>query len=112
MSGLRRLAAGPFTLAHSHSLEQLRTLLESQGEAALDALLLPVEHGVSAWPALQLDSRLGLRLWQGQTIRYKDGPYGMVRIYSDGRFLGIGRHLPDGGFSELRLLRYPDKPTD
>lgn len=108
LSGLRRLAAGPFTLAQSHTVEHLREVAANGGESALDALLLPVDFAVSAWPALHLDGAHGLRLWQGQALKVPGEPYGLVRLYSDTRFLGIGRHLPDDGFSELRLLRFPD----
>ncbi|HWK53979.1 MAG TPA: tRNA pseudouridine(55) synthase TruB [Hyphomicrobiales bacterium] len=109
LSGLRRLAAGPFTLQESHTLEHLREVAANAGEAeaALDALLLPVDFAVSTWPALHLGTELGLRLWQGQALKVPGEPYGHVRLYSGTTFLGIGRHLPDGGFAELRLLRFP-----
>jgi len=107
LSALRRDLAGPFTLPLSHSVDDLCQLWESGGPSALDALLLPMDFAVQDWPALQLEGEIGRRFWQGQSIRIQgtQSP-GSVRIYRDGRFMGIGELMPDGVVRPLRLVKY------
>ncbi|MDR2213474.1 MAG: tRNA pseudouridine(55) synthase TruB [Pseudomonadales bacterium] len=107
LSALRREQAGPFTLARSHGLDELRQCWENGGPAAIEALLLPVDFAVQDWPALWLNEANGLRFWQGQTLRTDPGQApGPRRIYGGERFLGIAELLPDASLRPLRLVKY------
>lgn len=63
---LRRLWVDPFTRPAMHTVAALEQTFVDGGVAALDRLLLPLEAGVGALPALQLDEAQVLRLRQGQ----------------------------------------------
>ncbi|MGH8040619.1 MAG: tRNA pseudouridine(55) synthase TruB [Rudaea sp.] len=63
---LRRLWVDPFTQPVMHTLAALEQTLVDGGLPALDRLLLPLEAGVGALPALQLDAAQAARLRQGQ----------------------------------------------
>lgn len=105
---LRRLWVDPFTAPRMYRLEELQALLEGQGEAALDACLLPIEVGLSGFPRVRLDSAQARRLGQGQRLRL-DGVDSAecVAIYSEaGRVLGLGEVDSDGVLRPSRLFTW------
>lgn len=107
LSALRRETAGPFTLARSHTLDELRCIWEREGPAGIEYRLLPADFAVWDWPALRLDEDVGLRFWQGQPLRLEhEALRGKLRIYCGTRFLGIGELLPNGDVLPLRLVKY------
>lgn len=69
ITALRRLWVEPFRDARAWTLGELQTVAETQGEAALEALLLPVETGLAHWPAVTVDWDEGRRLGMGQTVQ-------------------------------------------
>ena len=91
MSGLRRIAAGVYTEADAHTLEEIQAA-KAAGPEALQALMLPVESVFEPLPLLVVDARVEQHLYNGcPTSRYPaaDGRY---RVRSaDGRFLGLAR---------------------
>ena len=91
MSGLRRIAAGVYTEADAHTLEEIQAA-KAAGPEALQALMLPVESVVEPLPLLVVDARVEQHLYNGcPTSRYPaaDGRY---RVRSaDGRFLGLAQ---------------------
>lgn len=98
---LRRLWVEPFTQPRMFTLDQLQALAE-QGEAALDACLLPIEAGLAGYPRVDLDAADARRLAQGQGLRGFAGTPETVAVHGpDGRVLGLGRRGPD----ELRVQR-------
>lgn len=106
LSALRRTHLGPFAADAMRTLDELEALATGQGEAVLDALLLPVDAALLDHPALMLDERQARALCHGQVV-LMPGPAGLrVRAYGpDGRFLGIAAVAPDGGaLSVVRLL--------
>lgn len=91
MSALRRTAAGLYTEADAHSLEEILTA-KAQGLPALEALMLPVESVFAPLPLLVVDERAEQHLYNGcPTSRYPaaDGRY-RVRNAA-GQFLGLAR---------------------
>ena len=68
ITALRRSWVEPFRGARAYTLGDLQTVAETQGEAALEALLLPVETGLLHWPAVTVDAEQGRRLGMGQTV--------------------------------------------
>ena len=91
MSALRRTAAGLYTEADAHTLEEILAAKEL-GLPALEALMLPVESVFTPLPLLVVDERAEQHLYNGcPTSRYPaaDGRY-RVRNAA-GQFLGLAR---------------------
>ena len=89
MSALRRTAAGLYTEADAHTLEEILAAKE-QGNAALEALMLPVESVFTPLPLLMVEPWVEQHLYNGcPTSRYPaaDGRY-RVRNAA-GQFLGL-----------------------
>ena len=89
MSALRRVAAGVYTEADPHSLEEIQAA-KNAGPEALQALMLPVESVFTSLPLLVADERVEQHLYNGcPTSRYPaaDGRY-RVRN-AQGQFLGL-----------------------
>ena len=89
MSALRRIAAGVYTEADAHSLEEIQAA-KNAGPEALQALMLPVESVFTSLPLLVAGERVEQHLYNGcPTSRYPaaDGRY-RVRN-AQGQFLGL-----------------------
>ena len=89
MSALRRVAAGVYTEADAHSLEEIQAA-KNAGLEALQALMLPVESVFTSLPLLVASERVEQHLYNGcPTSRYPaaDGRY-RVRN-AQGQFLGL-----------------------
>jgi len=68
LTALRRLWVEPFLQPRMHTLEELQRLREEGGIAALERLLLPLEHGLGALPALRLSEEQAAQLRQGKRL--------------------------------------------
>jgi tRNA pseudouridine55 synthase len=82
--------------------------LAGEGEAALDAMLLPVEAGLAGFPPVDVDEEGARRLAQGQALREEAlaGRGETVALFDGtGRALGVGRRDPDG-LRPQRLFRW------
>ena len=89
MSALRRVAAGVYTEADAHSLEEIQAA-KNAGPEALQVLMLPVESVFTSLPLLVAGERVEQHLYNGcPTSRYPaaDGRY-RVRN-AQGQFLGL-----------------------
>lgn len=89
MSALRRVAAGVYTEADAHTLEEIQAAKDA-GPAALEALMLPVESVFASLPLLTVAPKVEQHLYNGcPTSRYPaaDGCY-RVRNAA-GQFLGL-----------------------
>lgn len=107
ITALRRLMVEPFGMPVMFTLEQLQALA-GQGEAALDACLLPIEAGLADWPSVTLDAAGCRRLAQGQTVSLSaDAPRGSVNMRdSQGRSQGLGEVDTDAVLHPRRLFRW------
>jgi tRNA pseudouridine55 synthase len=106
---LRRLAVGPFGLGMAMlSLQDLEASKAEQGLAGLDSLLLPVDHAVLHWPKAALSGDSAWYFTRGQAVFLPGAPSaGKLRVYGDGRFLGVGEILSDGRLAPKRLMNLP-----
>jgi tRNA pseudouridine55 synthase len=106
---LRRLAVGPF--GRDMPMTTLQDLEASKGEGgleSLDALLLPVDHAVLHWPKATLTGDSAWYFTRGQAVFLPGAPVtGKLRVYGDGRFLGVGEMQSDGRLAPKRLLNLP-----
>ena len=109
---LRRLWVDPFRQPRMFSLDQLRDLAD-QGDAALDACLLPIEAGLAAYPHVQLGPDAARRLGLGQPVDpgMDCATPGMV-VVDDlaGRALGLAMVGEGGLLRPQRLFTWASAP--
>ena len=102
MSALRRVAAGVYTEADAHTLEEIQAA-KNEGPAALEALMLPVESVFESLPLLTVAPKVEQHLYNGcPTSRYPaaDGRY---RVRNEaGQFLGLANIV--GGVLKVEKL--------
>ena len=103
---LRRLGVGPFEKRPMYTLEELETIRDEGGHAALDERLLPVDSPVADWPLLRLDPDSAFYVSRGQAVLVPQAPTeGEVRLYAEeGGFIGIGEVADDGRIAPKRLV--------
>lgn len=107
VASLRRLWVDPFREPRMYTLEQLLDLA-TQGEAALDACLLPIEAGLRTWPVVCLNEEQARRLGQGQGVLLPgNGLSGEVHVTDlKGHSLGLGTMDGAGNLRVTRLFRW------
>lgn len=106
---LRRLWVDPFREPRMYTLDELRELHERDGETALGACLLPVEHGLTAFARIEVGPDEARRLGQGQSVA-GEGEEGLVAVFDTaGRCLGLGRR-EQGRLAPQRLFRWAANP--
>ena len=102
MSALRRVAAGVYTEADAHTLEEIQAA-KNEGPAALEALMLPVESVFGSLPLLTVAPKVEQHLYNGcPTSRYPaaDGRYRARN--AAGQFLGLANIV--GGVLKVEKL--------
>ncbi|NCA69229.1 MAG: tRNA pseudouridine(55) synthase TruB [Sphingobacteriia bacterium] len=108
VSGLRRTAVGPYLESEGGfvSLEQVEALAEQGDQAALDALLLPLDSALGHWPMVRLSADAAFYLSQGQAVLVPQAPTdGLVRLYDpSSHFIGVGSIRDDGRVQPKRLI--------
>jgi len=106
VSRLRRTGVGPYDQQQLVALDTLKELKE-RDQAALDALLLPMESALTQWPEVNLSADAAFYLQQGQPVMVPHAPTsGWVRLYQVGhRFIGMGEILDDGRVAPRRLMK-------
>jgi tRNA pseudouridine55 synthase len=103
---LRRLWVDPFRDPAMVTLEDIEAAA-GQGDAALDALLLPVEAGLADWPEVRLDPAQARRLGQGQFVDLDSDLSGDVHVRDEaGRSLGLGEIDAAGVLRPKRLFSW------
>jgi len=102
---LRRLRAGVFSIEDSVTLEALEAEKEAGGFDAIDAHLMPMDKAIDDLPAVQLPSYTAQFLKHGQPVQVSQAPAdGLVRLYEEGEFIGIGCIDDDGNVAPKRLV--------
>lgn len=101
---LHRLEVGSFNDFPMVTIEELEQLSE-EGELQLDKKLLPVDIGIMNIPELRLNDDLSYYMCLGQPVQVPKAPTsGLVRLYNEKRFLGIGEIKSDGLVAPKRLM--------
>lgn len=109
VAGLRRLAAGPFNIEETVSIQQLEALMD-EGHKGIDARLQPVGAAVKNWPAVELPEVTASYLKQGQPVQVANAPTdGWVSIFAETpednvEFIGVGEIQEDGLVAPRRLI--------
>ncbi|MFA5826566.1 MAG: tRNA pseudouridine(55) synthase TruB [Gallionellaceae bacterium] len=87
LTALRRTAIAGFSLENAYTLAQLEAMDDPQREACL----LPLDCMLQDFPSIELDATELQRMAQGQRLGKNLGlPDGKVRLYSAGKFVGVG----------------------
>ena len=90
LTALRRTAIWRFDLPATYTLSQLEAMDEQQRDAAI----WPLDCMLQDLPALELDATELQRMAQGQRLGKHLGlPDGKIRLYSSGKFVGVGELL-------------------
>lgn len=106
LSALRRIAAGPFDIKQTITLDKLTELAE-QGVAELDKQLLPMHNALVDWPEINLSANSAYYVRQGQPVLVPKAPSnGWVRLMGENPddFIGVGHILDDGRVAPKRLV--------
>jgi tRNA pseudouridine55 synthase len=112
VSELRRLGSGPYDVEDCYTVDDLISIKERCGLAALDDCLLPLSTAVMDWPAVNLPEITAFYLRQGQAVQISHAPTtGWVRIFGESGngneekyFIGVGEVLGDGRIAPRRLV--------
>jgi tRNA pseudouridine55 synthase len=107
ISALHRVQAGAFTEDQCYSLEQLDDLKNEGGFDAIDELLFPMDQAVEELPEVVLSSITADFVKHGQAVLVSHLPKeGLVRLYENELFIGIGCIDDDGRVAPKRLVVY------
>lgn len=105
VSELRRTMAGAFQIGDCVTMDHLGSLKEEGGFEAIDDLLVPVDAAVAALPEVVLPEATARFLRQGQPVIVRHLPTdGLVRLYEEEQFIGIGAILDDGRVAPRRMI--------
>jgi len=104
---LRRLEAGQFSIEHARTIEQLTAMSEHD----LFQSLINVDKPLEALPAVHLSDTQAISIKYGQSINLAPDLVprlgiwkGMLRMYHDTVFLGLGEMLLDGKIAPKKLF--------
>jgi tRNA pseudouridine55 synthase len=105
ITALHRMKAGVFSEEACYSLEFLTERKEASGLSSLDDLLIPMDKAIEDLPAVVLPSITADFVKNGQAVLVSHLPAeGLVRMYEEERFLGIGCIDDDGRVAPKRLV--------
>jgi len=98
---LRRLEAGMFNIAQAKTIEQLTAMSVQE----LQQSLIAIDSPLQAFPAVNLSEQQAVAIKYGQSVQLISGSIeGVVRLYHDEVFLGLGEMLLDGKIAPKRLF--------
>lgn len=102
---LRRTQAGVFTEKDSISAEELALEKENKGLDKIDQFLIPMDRATQDLPEVNLPSITASHVKNGQAVLVRHLPKnGLVRMYEDEQFIGIGSIDDDGKVAPRRLI--------
>ncbi|MBL4572407.1 MAG: tRNA pseudouridine(55) synthase TruB [Gammaproteobacteria bacterium] len=102
---LRRTQAGAFTEADCVTTQQLIEECESGGLSVIDEHLIPMDKAIEDLPEVVLPSITASFIKNGQAVLVRHLPEeGLVRLYEEGQFIGIGCIDDDGKVAPRRLI--------
>jgi tRNA pseudouridine55 synthase len=100
LAGLRRTRVGDLDLGAAVTLAQLEAL----DEAGRAGCLQPVDTLLRSLPAATLEGEAAERFRHGNPVDLPAGLSGKIRVYVDGRLIGVGEPAPDGRLWPKRLV--------
>ena len=104
---LRRIQAGRFSIDECRNLRKLESIKELNGLGVLDKLLIPMDQAIVELPKVFLEHHSAKQIKYGQFICLDELPGGgLVRLYEEEVFIGIGAINSEGKLFPRRLLSY------
>ncbi len=100
VTALRRTEVGQFELNQAWKIEQLQEM----SAEALQQCLLSADLPLNFMPAVNLSMQQSSCIKLGQQILFDQSEPGMVRLYEQEIFLGLGEMLLDGKLAPRKLL--------
>ena len=108
VTALRRLQSGPFLESDAVTIDQLEQAAATGGPENLDQFLMPADLAVEHLPRTDMPAATADFVRQGQAVIVNGLPRtGLVRMYDEKGFFGIGKILDDGRVTPVRLLKTP-----
>jgi tRNA pseudouridine55 synthase len=105
VAALRRTQAGVFREQDCVTVESLKSVREAEGFAGLDKFLVPMDQAVEDLPEVRLPSDTADCVKHGQAVLVRHLPAeGLVRLYDEEQFIGIGSINDDGKVAPRRLV--------
>lgn len=102
---LHRTRAGAFTDRDAIKVEALIQEKELNGLAGLDQLLVPMDSAVADLPKVRLPEITASQIKHGQAVLVPHLPAdGLVRLYEEEQFIGIGIIDDEGKVAPKRLI--------
>jgi tRNA pseudouridine55 synthase len=113
VTALRRLQAGGFDESDCVTISTLRELKEAGSAddpfSAMDRFLISADKAVEDLPAVVMPELTARFIKQGQPVMVRHLPTeGLVRLYEEEEFIGIGVILDDGRVAPRRLMTGQD----
>jgi tRNA pseudouridine55 synthase len=99
--GLRRTVVGDLDLAHAVTLAELEAL----DEAGRAGRLQPVDALLLSLPVVTVEGEAAERFRHGNPVDLPGGLAGKIRVYADGRLIGVGEPGSDGRLWPKRLVQ-------
>lgn len=107
---LHRTRAGSFTDKDSIKFDELIQEKEANGLEGLDRLLCPMDMAVANLPQVRLPEITASHVKHGQAVLVRHLPAeGLVRLYEEEQFIGIGVIDEDGKVAPKRLVVNADQ---
>ena len=101
LAALRRIAVGKLDLARAVTLDELM----ASEEDGRGVYLQPVDALLNTLPKIELDGEAVDRFSHGNPVLLPDGLTGKIRVYADGRLIGVGEPGSDGRLWPKRLVQ-------
>ena len=102
---LRRTQAGAFTEADCVTVDKLKEESENGGLGVIDEHLIPMDKAIADLPEVVLPSATASFIKNGQPVLVRHLPeQGLVRLYEEEQFIGIGCIDDDGKVAPRRLI--------
>jgi len=101
LAALRRTAVGALDLARAVTLAELEAL----DEAGWAGRLQPVDTLLQSLPVLSIEGEAAERFRHGNPVDLQPGLAGKIRVYANGRLIGVGEPGPDGRLWPKRLVQ-------
>lgn len=102
---LRRTRAGAFGEEDCVNIEFLEKIKDESGLDAIDKILIAMDQAIRELPEVNLPSITAGHLKNGQAVILRHLPEeGLVRLYEEEQFIGIGSIEDDGKVAPRRLV--------
>jgi tRNA pseudouridine55 synthase len=106
ITALRRLKAGKFQETDCFTFQELCKILERKGQAGIAECLLPTDLAIEHFPQIKLPTETARWVLNGHAVNISKLPEsGLVRMYDENIFIGIGFVDNDGKLAPKRLMQ-------